>query len=94
MKKTPVILLTATLLLTLSAFHAYAARSVTTGKLLLYSSQAEFETDYPGLPVEDFEESGVPDTGGLQFNSPLVVQQINHQRLYPETLFPVSIFNQ
>lgn len=62
-KKMPVILIAAFLLLSLSAFQANAAPTVTTGGLLHYSSQAEFETAYPGLPVEDFEESTVVTSG-------------------------------
>lgn len=39
--------------------------------LTFYPSQAAFTTAHPGLPVEDFEESGVTDTGFLNFTGPL-----------------------
>lgn len=39
--------------------------------LTFYTSQAAFTTAHPGLPVEDFEESMVTDTGILHFTGPL-----------------------
>lgn len=70
-KKTPVILLAAFLLLTLSAFQAQTAPTVTAGGLLQYSSKSEFNTAFPGFPVEDFEESPVASGVNVVFDEPL-----------------------
>lgn len=43
----------------------------TPSNLTFYTSQAAFTTAHPGLPVEDFEESGIADNSGANFTSPL-----------------------
>ena len=60
-KKIPVILLAAFLLLTLSAFQAQTAPTPAPGGLLQYTSQSDFESAFPLLPKEDFEESPIAD---------------------------------
>ncbi|MHB8790090.1 MAG: hypothetical protein ACYDBT_09445 [Desulfobulbaceae bacterium] len=42
-----------------------------TPNLTFYTSQAAFTAAHPGLPVEDFEESPIADTGFLGFPGPL-----------------------
>lgn len=43
----------------ISTHQGHAAPIVTAGSLLKYLNQTEFETAFPGLPMEDFEESPV-----------------------------------
>jgi hypothetical protein len=43
----------------------------TPSTLTFYTSQAAFTTAHPGLPVEDFEESGIADDSFFRFQSPL-----------------------
>ncbi len=46
-------------LLILWTVQVYAAPPSEQDGLLYYTEQAEFEKDFPGLPVEDFEESSI-----------------------------------
>lgn len=47
------------LLLIVAAFQANAAPTPTTNGLLQFTSQSDFESAFPGLPKEDFEESPI-----------------------------------
>ena len=58
------------LLLTLSAYQGFAGTPIS-GGILPYTDQSEFETDFPGLPKEDFEESQVAENWAVGFPEPL-----------------------
>ncbi|MCL7486860.1 MAG: hypothetical protein M8357_01625 [Desulfobulbaceae bacterium] len=69
--KTTVVIASSMLTLAVAAFQVIAAPTITTNNLLYYTSQFEFETVYPSLLKEDFEESPIADGEGLAFPIPL-----------------------
>ena len=71
LRKTAFIVAAVLFISTVSLFHVQATPTLTPGGLLTFTSQWEFEDAFPGLPIEDFEESPVISPGIVGFPEPL-----------------------